>query len=302
MSSPGRKNEKRERDGPVVDVDAKPQPKVQVQATLNFGGGKATLAAPAKLPDAAPAVPAAPAAAGGALNLPQYLTGDAWPAALRPLFATPSFRRGEAALQKDVAAKAKVFPPLPLVFDALNACPLSKVKLVIVGQDPYPTPGFAHGLCFSVLPGVTVPQSLRNMYAELESDIPGFKRPAHGFLRAWAERGVLMLNATLTVNAGSPNSHKDIGWQDFTDGVIKLVNTQCTGVVFMLWGNFAIKKGKMVDQKKHRVVENAHPSPLSVKKWVGCKAFSRANKALADLGKLPMDWSLPTEADLPPNA
>ena len=255
----------------------------KVQATLNFGQ-----ATGAKQPAAA---------AAGALNLRQYVTDSEWAAALAPLFNAPAFKKIEDGVAKH-AAKEKVLPPLPMVFDALNACPLSRVKIVLVGQDPYPTPGHAHGLCFSVLPGVQVPMSLRNMYTELESDIPGFKRPNHGFLRAWAERGLLMLNATLTVNAGAANSHKDVGWQDFTDGIIKLINSQCTGVVFMLWGGFAQKKQKMIDEKKHRVVANAHPSPLSVKAWTGCKAFSRTNAALVELGKAPMDWSLPATAAL----
>ena len=150
-----------------------------------------------------------------------------------------------------------------------------QVRVVIIGQDPYHGASQAHGLCFSVSRGVAVPPSLRNIYTELEADVPGFKRPSHGNLESWARRGVLLLNATLTVRSGEANSHEKYGWQTFTDSVIHVLNARATPIVFILWGGFAQKKGKMINRNRHHVIEAAHPSPLSVTKFRGCKVFSK---------------------------
>ena len=236
-----------------------------------------------------------------ACDLKQYLTEPGWAEAITTagLWESKGFIQAQKQVTADFKAGKHVLPDLPLIFDALNACPLDKVKIVLVGQDPYPTPGHAHGLCFSVLPTVKpIPGSLRNIYNELREDIEGFIDPPHGYLRAWAERGVLMLNATLTVLAGQANSHAKSGWQEFTDGLIRLVNEKRDGVVFMLWGGFAQKKEKMINKKKHGVVMSAHPSPLSVKSWKGCKVFSRCQTELKRLGQEPMDWSLPGVAEI----
>ncbi|CAH1241224.1 UNG [Branchiostoma lanceolatum] len=167
-----------------------------------------------------------------------------------------------------------------------------KVKVVLLGQDPYHDVDQAHGLSFSVRPGVKIPPSLKNIYKELSSDIPGFTAPDHGCLEKWAEEGVLLLNATLTVQAHKPNSHAKIGWQKFTDAAITVVSDHAQGVVFLLWGGFAQKKEKLVDTAKHRVVKTTHPSPLSASKFKGCKCFSNVNSALKELGSEEVDWSL----------
>ncbi|KAK7110394.1 uracil-DNA glycosylase-like [Littorina saxatilis] len=187
---------------------------------------------------------------------------------------------------------SKTFPPEDLIFNAFNLTPLKQVKVMILGQDPYHDDGQAHGLAFSVPEGIKVPPSLKNMYKELEGDIKGFKVPDHGCLEKWAKEGVLLLNATLTVGAHKPNSHKSYGWQTFTDEVIQVVNAQCQKVVFLLWGNFAHKKEKLIDLGKHSVLKDAHPSPLSFGKFHNCKCFSRANEELKKAGLAPVDWML----------
>lgn len=226
-------------------------------------------------------------------ELTASLKKGAWRDALKPEFEKPYF--GEIA--RFVAEERRnhpVHPPAERVFEALNVTPLDQVRVVILGQDPYHEPGQAHGLCFSVLPGVKTPPSLVNMYKELAVDIPGFETPAHGYLLDWAKQGVLMLNATLTVRQGSSNanSHSKCGWQKFTDEIIKVLNERAEGVVFLLWGGFAQKKGKLVDREKHVVLESAHPSPLSVTKWRGCKTFSKCNEALKKRGHAEIDWKL----------
>ena len=170
---------------------------------------------------------------------------------------------------------------------------------MILGQDPYHDVGQAHGLCFSVAPGVRTPPSLVNIYKELATDVPKFKKPKHGCLISWARQGVLLLNATLTVDAHDANSHKDIGWQTFTDAIVQLVNRHCEHVVFILWGGFAQKKCAGINESKHRVLKAAHPSPLSAKKFYGCKVFSKANAFLKSVGKPEIDWNVP---DMPPSA
>jgi uracil-DNA glycosylase len=236
---------------------------------------------------------------GQELHLSQYLSEPSWQAAIGPLFTKPYMSKVEGTLAAELANSKEIFPPLPLVFSAFNECPLSKLKVVLIGQDPYHDNNQAHGMCFSVMPGIKVPPSLANMYKELATDIPGFVPPPHGYLGSWAAQGVLMLNATLTVEAHKANSHASIGWQNFTDDVISFLSSNTSGLVFLLWGGFAQKKGSKIDRTKHRVIEVAHPSPLSVTKWVGCKTFSKCNTALEELGKAPVSWHLPAKADGP---
>lgn len=186
----------------------------------------------------------------------------------------------------------EVYPPAASVFEAFRRTSLRSVKVVLLGQDPYHGPGQAHGLCFSVRPDVRIPPSLGNMYRELETDI-GVPAPSHGFLAAWAEQGILMLNAVLTVRAHEPNSHKGRGWERWTDSVIARLSARDEPVVFALWGGYARKKGKLVNRSVHRVVETGHPSPLSMKHFVGTRPFSAINRALVELGRDPIDWRLP---------
>lgn len=199
-------------------------------------------------------------------------------------------------LKQFVIVERKQFEILPLaadVFSALRATPLDRVRVVILGQDPYPTPGHAHGLCFSVRPGVRLPGSLRNIYRELESDM-GIPPVCHGFLQSWAEQGVLLLNAVLTVRAGAPNSHKSKGWEPFTDAVLSAVNALPHPVVFLLWGSFAQKKAAGVNTHRHSVIKGVHPSPMSAENgFFGSRPFSQVNAALEASGQLPIDWRLP---------
>jgi len=193
-------------------------------------------------------------------------------------------------------ATQTVLPPEADVFNAFRFTPLERVEVLLLGQDPYPTPGVAHGLCFSVRPGVRLPASLRNIYRELEADV-GAKPVAHGYLAAWARQGVLMLNACLTVRAGEPNSHAGKGWEKFTDAAIRAVNARERPVVFLLWGSYAQKKEKLIDAGRHVVIKGVHPSPLSADKgFFGSKPFSKVNAALAAAGEKPIDWQLPDVA------
>lgn len=189
--------------------------------------------------------------------------------------------------------KKIIFPHSSNWFHALETTPLDEVKVVILGQDPYHQPGQAHGLCFSVQPGVKVPPSLVNIYKELETDL-GIAIPDHGYLENWAKQGVLLLNAVLTVEDSNANAHQGKGWEQFTDKIISTVNEQCDHVVFMLWGSYAQKKGKMIDDQKHLVLKAPHPSPLSAYRgFFGCKHFSQANSYLVDKGKDIVDWNVP---------
>lgn len=228
-------------------------------------------------------------------GLAACLTDKSWQEALSGFIASPKFKKIETFLDAEVAAKKEVFPPRSQIFAALNLTPVDSVRVVLIGQDPYHDNNQAHGLCFSVQPGIKVPPSLVNMYKELQTDIPGFVTPNHGYLKAWADQGILMLNASLTVEAHKANSHAKCGWLDFTDAVIAHLNTKCEKLVFLLWGGYAQKKGASISRTKHAVIECAHPSPLSVTKWMGCKTFSRCNAALEAFGKKPIDWRLPKE-------
>jgi uracil-DNA glycosylase len=184
-----------------------------------------------------------------------------------------------------------VFPPEPEVFNAFALAPYSTVKLVLIGQDPYHDDGQAHGLCFSVKHGVKQPPSLRNMFKELKTDL-GIDAPEHGNLEAWARQGVLLLNAVLTVRAHAANSHKDRGWERFTDLVIDALDKREQPIVFALWGAYAQKKGKRITSSRHVVVTAAHPSPLSAKLFLGSKPFSAIDTALRRAGHTPIDWTL----------
>lgn len=201
-----------------------------------------------------------------------------------------------AELQAFVAAERErhpVYPPPGDVFAALHLTPYADTRVVILGQDPYHGPGQAHGLCFSVRPGVRVPPSLVNVHAELETDV-GVSPPDHGNLEAWARQGVLLLNTTLTVRGGAAASHQGHGWETFTDEVIDAVNTKSHRVVFILWGSHARRKKARLDLDRHVVIESAHPSPLSAHNgFFGSRPFSRTNAALTDAGLAPIHWSLP---------
>jgi uracil-DNA glycosylase len=203
----------------------------------------------------------------------------------------PYFADLEAFLKTE-RAEHQVFPPEDEVFAALAATPYEDVKVVLIGQDPYHDDGQAHGMCFSVRPGVRIPPSLRNMYKELDTDL-GIAPVKHGYLQAWADQGVLLLNTVLTVRAHEPASHKDRGWEKFTDAVIKDVSAREKPVVFVLWGAHAKKKAKLIDGTRHAIVQGAHPSPLSAKLFFGSKPFSAVNEALAGFGQEPIDWQLP---------
>ena len=215
-----------------------------------------------------------------------------WNPVLRGEFAKPYWVDLQAFVA-DERAHHQVFPPADHVFAALHQTPLASVKAVILGQDPYHGPGQAHGLCFSVQPGVPLPPSLRNVYQELAAD-EGVTLPNHGCLDAWAAQGVLLLNTTLTVRAHQAASHQKHGWETFTDEVIRVVNAKDERVVFILWGAAARRKKELIDRTRHAIIESAHPSPLSAHNgFFGSRPFSRANTALVEAGRDPIDWSIP---------
>ncbi|KAE8634233.1 hypothetical protein XENTR_v10002236 [Xenopus tropicalis] len=224
-----------------------------------------------------------------ARHVPEGL-GQSWKQALLAEFAKPYFVK----LSNFVAEERKkytVYPPPEEVFTWTQMVDIKDVKVVILGQDPYHGPNQAHGLCFSVKKPVPPPPSLVNMYKELETDIEGFSHPGHGDLTGWAKQGVLLLNAVLTVRAHNANSHKDCGWEQFTDSVVSWLNKNMHGLVFMLWGAYAQKKGSNIDRKRHLVLQTVHPSPLSAHRgFFGCCHFSKTNAYLQGLGKKPIDW------------
>lgn len=210
----------------------------------------------------------------------------------------PYFINTLSAVAAERAAGVTVYPSQKDVFNAFRFTELGDVKVVILGQDPYHGPGQAHGLSFSVLPGIAPPPSLVNMYKELEASVPGFTRPAHGYLESWARQGVLLLNTVLTVEASKAHSHAKFGWETFTDKVIALINEHREGVVFLLWGAHAQRKGSIIDRQRHHVLAAPHPSPLSAHRgFLGCGHFVKANEYLEEHGKQPIDWvpQLPQE-------
>ncbi len=186
-----------------------------------------------------------------------------------------------------------IYPADDQVFYAFEATPLEKVRVVLIGQDPYHGEGQAHGLCFSVNHGIKTPPSLVNMYKELVTDIEGFTTPDHGYLAKWAEQGILMLNTVLTVEQGKAHSHAKSGWETFTDNALKLLNQQTQPIIFVLWGGHAIKKGKLITAEQHQVISGPHPSPLSAYRgFFGCKHFSKINQLLVEQGQQPIDWQV----------
>ena len=220
---------------------------------------------------------------------------SSWKEILKNEFTKPYFLEVVTHLKIERTAGKIIYPPGPLIFNAFNQTPFSKVKVVILGQDPYHNPGQAHGLSFSVPNGIKPHPSLMNIYKEIQQDINIPMPAAYGNLTKWAAQGVLLLNAILTVRANEPASHSKIGWMDFTDTVIKKISDEKKGVVFLLWGKFAQEKQMLIDETKHFVLKAAHPSPFSADKgFFGCKHFSKTNKILTDQAMEPIDWKLLT--------
>ena len=216
---------------------------------------------------------------------------ESWKEVLHDEFQQPYFQSIVTYLRKAKTDGKTIYPPGPLIFNAFNKTPFHRVKAVILGQDPYHNPGEAMGLCFSVPRGVRVPPSLKRIFRALHDDV-GVDIPDHGDLTAWAEHGVFLLNAMLTVEKNKPGSHRDIGWQNFTDAVIRKLSSRREHLAFLLWGNFAKKKKSLIDTSKHLVLESPHPSPLAGDGFFGNHHFSRTNEYLNNHGKEPVDWSL----------
>ncbi len=219
-----------------------------------------------------------------------------WKQRLGAQLASENMQRLREFLLAEKAAGKQIFPPGAQIFAALDRTPFESVKVVILGQDPYHGPGQAHGLCFSVQAGVTPPPSLVNVFAEIERDL-GHPRPRHGCLLSWADQGVLLLNAVLTVESGHAGAHQGKGWESFTDAIIDLLNQEREGLVFLLWGSHAQAKGRLIDTRRHHVLKAPHPSPLSAYRgFIGCGHFSEANRLLAARGRTAIDWQLPEQA------
>ena len=216
---------------------------------------------------------------------------QSWKEALSGEFGKPYFASLVSFLRNEKAAGKVIYPPGSQIFRAFDLTPVQNVKVVILGQDPYHGPGQAHGLSFSVPSGVPAPPSLKNIFKEIETDL-GVRMSGHPNLENWARQGVLLLNAVLTVRAAEAASHSRIGWQEFTDAVIKYISDNCEGVVFMLWGNFARGKSELIDHSRHCVLEAAHPSPLARGAFFGCRHFSQANNYLLSTFRTPINWQL----------
>ena len=216
---------------------------------------------------------------------------ESWKQALQSEFDKPYFAGLVSFLHGEKAAGQTIYPPGGQIFRAFELTPVNQLKVVILGQDPYHGPGQAMGLSFSVPDGVAAPPSLRNIFKEIESDL-GIKMSGRPNLESWARQGVLLLNSVLTVRASQPTSHSRIGWQEFTDAVIKYISDNCNGIVFMLWGNFARSKKALIDTSRHYVLEAAHPSPLAGGAFFGCRHFSKANEILLNEHKTPINWQL----------
>ena len=216
-----------------------------------------------------------------------------WKSALSEFLLSTKMEELKQFLLAEKNADKLIYPPSSLIFNALNTTPLSHVKVVIIGQDPYHGPNQAHGLSFSVQKGLALPPSLRNIFHELNTDL-NIPISKHGNLTDWATQGVLLLNSVLTVEAGQPTSHQKQGWEDFTDHVIDVLNEQREHIVFILWGAYAQRKGQRIDQEKHLVLKAAHPSPLAANRggFFGCKVFSKSNNYLKQHGIEPIDWQL----------
>lgn len=216
---------------------------------------------------------------------------ESWKEALAAEFEKPYFASLAARLHEEKASGKTIYPPGDSIFRAFDLCPLDKVKVVILGQDPYHGEGQAMGLSFSVPDGIPAPPSLKNIFKEMESDL-GITMSGRPNLENWARQGVLLLNSVLTVRAGEPTSHAGIGWTEFTDAVIRTISERSEGVVFLLWGNYARSKAPLIDSTRHHVLEAAHPSPLARGAFFGCRHFSKTNGILASEGKDPIDWRL----------
>lgn len=212
----------------------------------------------------------------------------AWKTLLAAEFDQPYFQQLVSFLDRERQIHT-LYPPKNLIFNAFNKCPFEEVKVVIIGQDPYHGAGQANGLCFSVNDGVKIPPSLKNIFKEIQTDL-GQEVPKTGNLERWAEQGVLLLNAILTVRAGQAASHKNQGWEPFTDAVIRLISAEKEKVVFLLWGRYAQQKGEIIAEKKHYILKSAHPSPLSARQFLGNRHFSQTNQYLQQCGKTPIDW------------
>lgn len=227
---------------------------------------------------------------------PDIKMHESWKAHLEREFADQRMKNLKSFLVQELRRGKKIFPRGDQYFAALNRTPFEKVRVVILGQDPYHGAGQAHGLCFSVPAGVQPPPSLVNIFKELQADV-GFQIPKHGCLEKWADQGVLLLNSVLTVEEGRAASHQGKGWEEFTDAVIRRLNDEREGIAFILWGSYAQKKGAFIDRKKHFVLESPHPSPLSAHRgFFGSKPFSRVNQYLTHRGQPPIDWSLPVNS------
>jgi uracil-DNA glycosylase len=226
-------------------------------------------------------------------ELKEVKIGESWKTALAAEFVQPYFAAIKQFLVAERAAGKVIYPPAAMIFAPYDTVALQDVKVVVIGQDPYINEGEAHGHSFSVPLGMKVPPSLRNIYKELSSDVTGFVIPKHGNLEHWAAQGVFLINATLTVEAKKANSHKDIGWQKFTDATIRAISEQSDKVVFMLWGKFAQGKAALIDKDKHCVLMAAHPSPLAGDAFLGSKHFSQANAYLEAHSRKAIDWILP---------
>ncbi len=221
---------------------------------------------------------------------------DSWKARLGDYLLRPEMQSLASFLRTEKQAGKRIHPPGGEIFAAFEHTPFDAVRVVILGQDPYHGPGQAHGLCFSVRPGVRIPPSLDNIFKEIQRDL-GLPRPDHGCLTAWADRGVLLLNSVLTVEEGRAGSHANRGWEGFTDAAIEALNRERKSLVFLLWGAYAQRKGQLIDGTRHCVLRSVHPSPLSAHRgFLGCAHFSQANRYLHDHGETAMDWSLPQQA------
>ena len=224
--------------------------------------------------------------------------GRGWDTHLAGEFQQPYLQQLASFLASEEQAGKIIYPPSSHCFNALNSTPLDRVSVVILGQDPYHGPGQAHGLCFSVRPKVPPPPSLVNIFKEIETDL-GIAPPDHGCLQPWAEQGVLLLNSVLTVEQSNAGAHQGKGWETFTDAVIEVINRERDNVVFMLWGSYAKKKGQRIDRNRHLVLDGPHPSPLSAYRgFFGCRHFSKANQWLEQQGRAPVNWVLPSKAEL----
>ena len=225
------------------------------------------------------------------LLISDHTLSTEWKAFLKPILESSEFKTLSDSILAEYQ-KSNVYPPKPLLFNAFNACAPNAVKVVVLGQDPYHGPGQANGLSFSVQPGIKFPPSLKNILKELANDIPGFVLPLTGDLSPWAAQGVLLLNSTLTVQAGLPGSHQKFGWENFTNRVIQKLSEHGQNIVFLLWGQFAQSKSIFIDSNKHHVLIAAHPSPLARGAFFGCKHFSKTNDYLLAHGKTAIDWAL----------